>query len=220
LETPPAAFLRQELRFHARFGFHTVGFWCNILYNETRGFTHGMELKARISKQAFEALNGFDLGEELVRPVVLQTRGQRMEKKHEVFEQLTQGQRALFSFWILQGHARDGWLMFLQECAAAGVTDAYLAIIKAGLRQLHDQAMLDHVLAAEALYREGQATLAECWETSEEDLDPAQRLAYTEIQQDFSRMDPILFKRLDESMKILETYIRANPEEFVAWEIG
>ncbi len=78
-------------------------------------------------------------------------------------------------------------------------------MIKAGLRYINDQALLENVIEAEALnarYRES--------------LYLTQEAAISgEITQAFAQVSKRLLALLPETMRTLEAYIRARPEEFL-----
>ncbi len=164
-----------------------------------------MDMRVQMSEERFTGLSGFDLGQVLIQPAIQQARGRRLETKQIVYDCLTPGQKSLFAFWVLYGHTRSGWLPFFQEGAYIGGYEQFLPMIKAGLRHINDQALVENIAWAETLY-------ARCRES----LHPSQEVAISdEIIQAFEQANERLRVLLPETMSKLETYIRTRPEEFL-----
>jgi hypothetical protein len=165
---------------------------------------HDLELKPTISRETFAALHGYELGQELINPAIGQVRGKNLEIKRDIYQWLTPGQRVLFAFWVLYGHTRSGWLQFFLEGLYVGGYEQFLPMIKAGLRQVDAEALLENITAAEKLIAGHRASLQ-----AEPDAD------LEKIQHEFAPLDERLFSLLPETMTRIEAQIRALPEEFV-----
>jgi hypothetical protein len=175
-----------------------------------------MDLRVNLTKGQFEDLHGKELGWELIKPAIQQVRGRSLEKKKEVYESLTPGQKSLFSFWILHGHTQAGWIQFFLE----GYTQ-YIPVIRHGFAQIDDQAMLANLHAAEQLFADHTQSL-ETGSFSPEKPFPADRNKRTDwnsLRQKFVPLDHALWLNLDETIQKLEEYIRANPDQFVIFTL-
>lgn len=164
-----------------------------------------MDMRVHLTEEQFASLSGFALGQTLIQPTIQQARGQRLETKKSVYDCLTPGQKSLFGFWVLYGHTQSGWLPFFQEGVYVGGYVQFLPMIKAGLQHINDPALLENVIEAETLYAHYR-----------ESLHPEQEVPVPEeITQAFTQVSQTLLDLLPETMRKLETYIRARPEEFL-----
>jgi hypothetical protein len=173
-------------------------------------------MRTKISKESFLTLRGYELDQELIRLPILQVRGQSLEKKKQVYETLTPGQKSLFAFWVMYGHTQMGWLQFYLSGSYIGGYEQFLPMIKAGLKHIDDTAMLENVMEAEKLYRAYQADLRASQTPAEEH--PVSQVDLEKIKQEFSKVDERLFPLLGKIMEKTEQYIRASPEEFIVFE--
>lgn len=160
-----------------------------------------MDMRVYLNEEQFASLSGFALGRELIQPAIQQSRGQRLETKKRVYDFLTPGQKSLFAFWVLYGHTGSGWLSFFQEGGYVGGYGQFLPMIKAGIRYINDQALLENIIWAETLY-------ARCGES----LHSIQEAA---ISEEVAQASEKLLALLPQTMHTLEAYIRAHPEEFL-----
>jgi hypothetical protein len=152
-----------------------------------------------ISEERFRSLSGFDLGWEMISGPIQQARTRSLAVKKEVYNQLTPGQKALFSFWVMYGHVQQGWLPFFQSGY-----HQYLPMLRTGLLNIEDQPMLETLdLAAKAFQDHENALIFS-------DTEAAQRIA-----DQFRALDQRLFALLPTTMQRLENLIRAAPQEFV-----
>lgn len=153
-------------------------------------------MKKEISEERFRRLTGFELGRELIGGAIEAARGRNLAVKKAVYEGLTEGQRALFSFWVMYGHVQEGWLAFFQSGYGA-----YLPMMRKGLRDIGDQDLLDSLDRAEELFREyergGEATARQ-----------------------IEALDRGLDAQLAAAMGRLEALIRMRPQEFVVFSEG
>jgi hypothetical protein len=142
-----------------------------------------------------------------------------LQIKKEVNERLTPGQKTLFSFWIMYGHTKSGWLQFHLEGLPSGGYARFLPMIRHGLDHIHDQAMIANLDEAKKLYLENEEFLRSIQDSLEKRAEPGQEAQETfgRIRQQFDRLDQTLFSLLGETMRKIEAYIRATSEEFVVF---
>ncbi len=171
-----------------------------------------MDTLVKISKEQFEDLHGKELGWQLIEPTIRLVRGQNLQIKKEVYDKLTPGQKSLFSFWVLHGHTQSGWLQFFMEGYSP-----YLPLIKWGLQKIDDQMMLANLHAAEIFFAENSEFLKLALSSPEKSGNPHQKdqTDWDTIRRKFAPLDRSLWTLLDETIRKLEAYIRAYPDEFV-----
>lgn len=148
-------------------------------------------------REVFASLGEDELGWACIGPVLLSVRGRDAGAKHDVYSQLTAGQRALFMFYAYYNHAHSSIAEFCWW------TDHYLAHpgmwaeIKAGLRYLGDHSLLRLLQKAEA--SAGGA------------LSPGDSDAVAALSQLYAEFVDVA----EQSVRRIGARIRGNPEEFV-----
>ncbi len=158
-------------------------------------------MKMEISEERFRGLSGFDLGWELIREPIQLVRGRSLAVKKEVFDQLTSGQKALFSFWVMYGHVQNGWLAFFQSGYGQ-----YLPMMRKALMDIDDQELLASLDRAADLFKGYESARASSAESP----------SLEQIVQQFEPLDERLSVLLPAAMQRLENLIREKPQEFVA----
>ena len=156
-----------------------------------------------LERKTFENLGDMELITACIEPTIIQIRGQDLSVKAEKIAELHPGQQALCMFRILfpaQGTA-DGyasWVSYLLE------QPGYWKGILGGLRFFGDTAMI--ALLEETAHIIGsRAATDSLMPTNDEPM-----------------LLPPLFEqfqdRFADSVRMIGTYIRSNPDEFVEWK--
>jgi hypothetical protein len=158
-------------------------------------------LKKEISEERFRSLRGFELGWELIQEPILRVRGRNLAVKKEVFDQLTPGQKALFSFWVMYGHVQNGWLAFFQSRYGE-----YLPMMRKALIDIADRELLADLDQAASLFGKYENARV----SSPASLEP--------IVREFEPLDGRLTMLLPAAMQRLEALIREKPLEFVVFK--
>jgi hypothetical protein len=153
-----------------------------------------------ISEERFRSLCGFELGWELIQGPIQLARGRSLAVKKEVFDQLTAGQKALFSFWVMYGHVQNGWLAFFQSRYGE-----YLPMMRKALIDIADRELLADLDQAASLFQRYEGAQV----SSTASLDP--------IVRQFEPLDGRLDVLLLAAMQRLENLIREKPQEFVVF---
>ena len=170
-----------------------------------------MDYRKNITKEQFNSLKGKELSWELIQAAIFAARGQNLERKRAVYEQLTPGQKILFGFTVLSGHTQYGWLQFFET----GYGN-YLPMIRWGLVQLQAQALIDNLDAAEKLYRQLNDIPQNKLKTPGEGRQPKEgQEVSAESEQEFAEVDRILMPSMQDAGQKMEAYIRGTAFEFV-----
>ena len=146
----------------------------------------------------FELLNDEEVIWACVEPIMLRTGGKDPEKTAAELERMNDGQRALFLFQILYGHATQGILpLYAQVDHLMEKADVWSGI-KAGMQYFGDLEMLNLVEAMEAgwyLIRNK----------------PEELLFVEELEREYNETIPI-------SVKLIASYVRSNASDFIEFE--
>jgi hypothetical protein len=164
-----------------------------------------------IRKQAFDSLDDESLGRACMEPTFSQIRGKDISIKTAAISQLTKGQQALCMFRVMYDHAKNakseyyGWISYLLD------KPAYWSGVTGGLRFFGDALMLELLEDTEKALGARNAKLGLHWsDAALSDLDHDDELL---------RSVNLLFERFlliaPNSLKLISTYIRSNPQQFV-----
>lgn len=134
-----------------------------------------------------------------VEPIILKTRGRSPEIKAQVFSQLSAGQRSLFIFQVLYGHAGHGIAAFFQHIGYLTDTLDIWSALKAAMRYFEDIEMLTLIEKMESAYPS----------MPEQSGDTALLHELDEAYKD----------RIEESLQRIGAYIRNHPAEFLQSEV-
>lgn len=149
-----------------------------------------------MKQQDFNMLDDEKLIWICVEPIVLKVRGKDPGIKSQVIMQLNNGQRALFLFQVLYGHANNGILQFFTQVSYLADRLDIWAALKSGMKYFSDTEMLGLIEKMETAYyevtKQSENTIL---------LDELERLYKERI--------PLTLKRIG-------SFIRNNPAEFTA----
>jgi hypothetical protein len=157
-------------------------------------------MRLEISEERFRSTCGFELGWELIQGPIQLVRGRSLAVKKEVFDQLTAGQKALFSFWVMYGHVQSGWLAFFQSRYGE-----YIPMMRKALIDIDDRELLADLDQAASLFQGYEGASSPASPSTEQ------------IVQQFEPLDERLNVLLPATMQRLENLIREKPEEFVVF---
>ena len=130
-----------------------------------------------------------------VEPIVLRVRGKEPGVKSNIIKQLNDGQRALFLFQVLYGHANFGILQFFNQVSYLIETLDLWSALKSAVKYFDDAEMLVVICKMEQVYYEKMKQNKDI--LSLDDLD-------------------ILYKeRIPVTVALISSYIRNNPEIFL-----
>jgi hypothetical protein len=155
-----------------------------------------------VQKAKFEALNPHALAWVCIEPTMQQSRAKDLSVKSRIYNQLTTGQRALYMFWVLYGHANNGILPFCTGIAS--IAGNIWEELKKSFAYFGDEAMRQLVEEMETLYHKIEAR--------------------NHVFSDFELL--AIAKRLDSTYHLISPaalvrvadYIRCHPDEFVYFE--
>lgn len=158
-------------------------------------------LKPDFDKSEFDTLDSWDFGWAILEPINI---APDKESEIELAKRLSPGQKALYFFWYLDGEVTNGgFIQFYWN----GIRH-YLPAILEGLKLIGDKEMVALVEKADKVYLKDQAKF---------DVEDSQKnfeRLYNEVT-DFEELDLKYFDIHDNSMELLEKYIRGNVEDFV-----
>lgn len=130
-----------------------------------------------------------------VEPTILKARGKSPEVKAQVLSQLSAGQRSLFLFQVLYGHAAHGIAQFFHYIGYLADSLDIWAALKAAVRYFEDTEMLMLIEKMEGAY------LAM----------PAQPVNTALLDE----LDGAYRERISASLQRIGAYIRNHPTEFL-----
>lgn len=167
-----------------------------------------------MNEQDFDSMDDERLGWACMEPTFLQIRGKELSVKTEVISQLTKGQQALCMFRVMYDHAKNSvseyytWLSYILD------NQGYWSGVTGGLRLFGDIAMI-HLLeeTKDVLDASNRKLGLQYSDASFKDLDHDNELL-TAVNRLFERF----LKIAPDSLNIISTYIRSNPEDFVTIE--
>jgi hypothetical protein len=144
-----------------------------------------------IDRQVFDSLEENALIWACIHPLIHEIRGKDPIIKTEVYSSLTKGQRALLMFQILYGHTSGGAAEFFQMEDLLSIKGIWNEL-KKSMQYFGDDAMLSLLSEIEKAYTSGNTG-----------------------RNSINAIDRKLQVRLPESIKLICSYIRSNPGEFV-----
>lgn len=167
-----------------------------------------------MKKSRFDSLTDEQLGWSCMEPTFVQMRGKSLSVKAEAIGALTKGQRALCMFRVLYDHARHSpeefyaWLAYLREVKAYG--DG----VTAGLQFFGDTRMLRIVEEATSFIEERNRLLGLTWN----DVTVQDVSKDAQLQAAMNESYLHFLEAAEHSHKLIATYIRSQPHEFVQWQ--
>ena len=149
-----------------------------------------------MEQQEFNILDDERLIWICVEPIIRKVRGKDPEIKSQVFMQLNNGQRALFVFQVLYGHAGNGILQFFAHIAYLADRLDIWAALKSGMNYFNDIEMLCLIEKMEAAY----------YSVTKQSEN---MISLSELEKSYKEGIPRTLKRVG-------SFIRNNPAEFTA----
>ncbi len=158
-------------------------------------------LKPDFNKSEFEELNSWDFGWAILEPINSAT-----DKESEIAlsKRFSPGQKSLYFFWYLDSEvANGGFIQFYWN-----ENKKYIAPILKGLKLIGDKEMIALVEKADKIFLKNQSKF------EVEDTQKNFERLYNEITE-FEELDLQFFEIHDNTMDLIEKYIRENVGEFV-----
>lgn len=172
-------------------------------------------------RQVFDSLDHVALGWACFEPIILayknkmreQVCGNNFAVKLQFYKQLTNGQQALFMFRVYYNHASKSTAEFYWWSTYFLVQSTF-SEVKVGLRYFGDYAMLRLLEETESfLEARNRQGIIEMSDVSFNNLDDD-----LELLTSISRLYVIFQEIAPATLKLIGTYIRNNPSEFVQIE--
>jgi hypothetical protein len=148
--------------------------------------------------QEFQRLGDEELIRACVEPIIRKARGKDPETKAKVVAGLNSGQRALFFFQVLYGHAGNGIPQFFEQISYLADQLDLWAALKSGIRYFDDTEMLELLEQMETAYHEAA-------KQSETTIAP-------------NELDRLYQQRIPFTLRKIGSFIRSHPEEFIQLE--
>ncbi|KQO14749.1 hypothetical protein [Paenibacillus sp. Leaf72] len=169
---------------------------------------------AVMSKQDFDTLNDERLGWACSKHILLQIRGKDRQAKNEAMAGLNESQRALCMFRVFYDHAKNSVSEYYGWVSQLLAEPGYWSGVTSGLQFFGDSSMLRLLEETKEIFEERRVRLGLQWSDA----------VLKDLEQDHDLMAAAsrLFSHLNEiapqSLRLIRTYIRANPQQFVRWE--
>lgn len=144
-----------------------------------------------IDRQVFDSLEENALIWACIHPLIHEIRGKDPIIKTEVYSSLTKGQRALLMFQILYGHTSDSAAEFFGMADILSIKGIW-GDLQNSMQYFGDDAMRSLLQEMEEAYKSGKTG-----------------------RSTINSIDRKLQERMPESIKLICSYIRSNPGEFV-----
>jgi hypothetical protein len=164
-----------------------------------------------IGRKEFASFDNAELGWTCIEPTLLQIRGRNSTIKSQVYSQLTRGQQALLMFRVLYDHARNSETEFYCWISSLLSQSSTWSEIIVGLKYFGDEKMLQFLDEVEYFLKDN--TEGKCNNALPQDLENDSQLS-TVVERFYLLFGQIAF----ETLNLVGTYIRNNPEEYVRLE--
>ncbi|NLI92921.1 MAG: hypothetical protein GX434_12210 [Peptococcaceae bacterium] len=160
-----------------------------------------------IERKAFYFLGNPELGWACIEPTIKKIRGKNSTIKTQVYSELTKGQKALLMFRVLYDHARNSEEEFYSWINILLNEPHSWSEIKVGLRYFQDDSMLQFLDETESFLNKKNELL----NNEHSQNRGISSLIYPNGEDFYS----VFCKITQETINLIGTYIRNNPEEFV-----
>ena len=164
--------------------------------------------KPKLDKGEFYKLSGFDFGWFVLEP--LSDYGQKGDSEVAQTRCLSYGQKALYYWWYLDGQVSNGGLVQFYF----NNYGKYIPTIIKSLEHIGDQEMADLVKQADKIFQKHKKAVEK---EMKEDMFSDE--LYEKLDA-LSELDDDYYDLNDQTMGLIEKYIRANPTEFCVDETG
>ena len=158
-------------------------------------------LQPDFNKTSFDTLHRWDFGWAILEPINI---AKSRDDEKDLSKRFSPGQKALYFFWYLDAEVTNGgFIQFYWN----GYRD-YLPTIINGLKLVGDSSLIDLIEKADKEY----LTNRDKFDTQrkKDDWEPL----YDNLTK-FEDFDEAYYEIHDQSMDLIEKYIRQNPDEFV-----
>ena len=149
-----------------------------------------------MNQQEFHMLDDENLIWIYVELIIRKVRGKAPATKSQIIMQLTNGQRALFLFQVLYGHANNGIPQFFAQISYLADRLDIWSALKSGMKYFNDIEMLSLIEKMETVYA--------YYEVAQRRED---RILLDELEKLYKERIPFTLKRIG-------SLIRSNPAEF------
>lgn len=170
----------------------------NNLFNT---FDQEIHLKPNMSKAIFDTIHSWDFGWAILEPINI---AETKEDEIKLAKSFSPGQKALYFFWYLDAQVTNGgFIQFYWNDYRL-----YIPAIKEGLKLIGDEELLSLINEVDKYYVLNKNLFDKNKEL--EDWEPL----YENLIE-FDQYDDMYYKIHDNTMNLLEKYIRTNPSEFI-----
>ena len=167
-------------------------------------FEKDKHLRPKISQSEFESSNGWGFGWLILKGINIAS---DKEAEIELSKRLSPGQKALYFFWYLDAQVTNGgFIQFYWNGYRM-----YLPAIIEGLKLINDKELLELVEKSDKEYLVNREKFE--FQKEQDDWEPL----YDQLTK-FDEYASAYYKMHNNTMAILEKYIRLNPDQFVTLE--
>lgn len=159
---------------------------------------------AAMNKELFNSLDNASIIWACIEPTIKKIRGKDFTVKRDAYDELTMGQRALLMFQIIYGHTSSGILQFFSYVPYVPSGKGIWHELKKAMEYFKDYSMLKIFSELEKDYL-----------AFEEKIHAADD---PELVSAIEQHDKMYRDTIPETIKLIGTYIRNNPSEFVKFE--
>ena len=167
-----------------------------------------------MNHQVFDSLDEVSLIWACIEPTIQKIRGKNFAIKADAYTHLTIGQQALLMFQILYGHTSIGVTEFYCLIPYLPSKGGIWQELKKGMQHFEDYSMLqllskmerDYYALEEKALREGIESLDVCINNLGKD---------SELLSTIRQHDIIFNETIPKTIKLISSYIRNNPSEFI-----
>lgn len=150
------------------------------------------------------------LGWKMIEPIIERIKGKDPIEKSQVYAKLTEGQKALFMFFVFHKHTESVEEFYWFASYFVGDLQAWPSL-KTGMKQFKDEAMLHIYEQVEALIESYNRQTDRSWRKAiVSDLEHN-----TELYSKVSHLYDAYRKQAPRTLELIHQYINNNVEEFV-----
>ncbi|PKP50743.1 MAG: hypothetical protein CVT94_00960 [Bacteroidetes bacterium HGW-Bacteroidetes-11] len=195
-----------------KFGFLLLLLSCTQINNKSISMTEDSQdlfnvfdlnnhLKPDFDKTRFDTLHGWDFGWAILEPINI---AKSRDDDKDLSKRFSPGQKALYFFWYLDEEVTNGGFI---QYYWNGYRD-YIPTIKNGLKLIGDSSVIGLIDKADKEYLANKDKFV--LQRKMDDWEPL----YNDLKK-FDEYDQIYYKIHDQTMELIEKYIRLHPNDFV-----
>lgn len=172
---------------------------------------------AAINQQVFDSLDDAALIWTCIEPTIQKIRGRNSAVKGDAYTELSEGQRALLMFQVMYGHTSTGIVEFYSLVPYLPSGRGIWIELKKGMQYFSDNSMLrllgemegDYCALEEKILASGTERLDVCINNPDKD---------SHLMSSIKQHNLMFRETIPNTIKLISSYIRNNPSEFVQLE--